>query len=355
MDHVGLPLHAYLIRIFVVLVGVRAGKIVRAAVTIVLGERIAEFDDREFLLVLFGDDLLQLDERTHRILVGIGTVRSGAPERIVRAAVHVVVQLVFLEVVQRKVGGTRIRVHEVYGHLGAFRGILANGLGPFVHQVHEVLPLLVLGVVPVAHRHTAQTAVRLIAKLHHAKIHAVVHHRLHHVLGEVIHVGLQLVEIVSLPCFRRTPRRGIEIVVMQVEQHLHAILRGFLGHAGHGVEIVGAAAVAVAVLIIRIVEQAQTHPVHAVVMQDLEQRFLLTVEVLKPHSGLIQRLIAGHIGTAYGVFGHRRHLLHRSGLLGRAGIGARLVRIFGGRHHVGIFRVRRRQLAEHLQRLQWLA
>ena len=164
---------------------------------------------------------------------------------------------------------------------------LAHGLRARAHDVLDVEPGFL----------SRKGAVGLVAKLHHAHVHVRVAQLFKTLLRKGIgRLGLFL-DRHTLPGLggELLARVGPEVGIMKIDQQLHAVCRGAPPDLDSGVDVVVAAAVAVAGAVIRIVPHAHADHVDPVRGQDRKQILFLAVEVIILHAAALLGQDARHV------------------------------------------------------------
>ena len=110
--------------------------------------------------------------------------------------------------------------------------------------------------------------------------------------------------------------RGISppVAVVEIDKHLHAQRLGAARHLD-GACLVGVATAALPLA--RVIPNAETHPVHAVVLQHLQAVHLLAVHIVELRAVLLHLRDHRDIAALDEVRWHPRHRIHLHGCLSR--------------------------------------
>ena len=146
----------------------------------------------------------------------------------------------------------------------------------------------------------AEMAVRLVADLHHADVAAGLGNGRQHPGRPFVNFACKGVVIVLCPVLRALLLGGIrpEIGILNVHQQLHAVCRCPPCNFAGGIDVVVAAAVAVAAAVIRLIPDAHTDIIHIMIVQHPEQIRFVPGLVMEDHTGLLDRNDAGNIHAA---------------------------------------------------------
>ena len=171
-----------------------------------------------------------------------------------------------------------------------------DGSGAGLHQLADVPP----GGFP------AETAVGLIAQLHHAYVHPGVLQLPKAVRGVAVQgIGL-FVDFHTDPRFGNHLLTGIgpEIGIVKIDQKLHAVPGGSLADGEGGADVAVSAAVAPAGAVVRIHPNPNPDVVDPVFGKDLKNVLLLTVKIIVPDAARLQRRHDGGVHAQNKGFGH---------------------------------------------------
>ena len=200
------------------------------------------------------------------------------PVGIIGGGKHVVIHVVVREFFGIARVGAALGIGKVHRHQ-RLREDLARRSRPGLHQILDVEPDLF----------AAEGAVGLVAHLHHAHVRAGFLQHGQAVSGVLIHrLGLFLdLHVFPGQGDHLLARIGPEIRIMEVHDQLHAGLGGAFPDLGGLFDVVVAAAVSVAVLVIGVVPDAHADVGHARLRQRQEHVPLLAGEIIILHAALL--------------------------------------------------------------------
>ena len=220
--------------------------------------------------------------------IGIGNIvkhvgkvfKSAVPRGIVGGSENVVIHLLRGEVVAViLIIGSLLRVGEVDCNKGVGAN-LTGGLTARLHKLGNVHPAL----------EAAEIAVCLIADLHHADVNACFDKLFKTLLGVIVKGLGHFGGIHALPRLGNhlLCRVGPEVGVMEVDKQLHAVLCSTLTDLDSVVDITVTAAVALAILVIRIVPDSDTDVIYAVVRKNFIYVLLCAVKIVVFHTAFLK-------------------------------------------------------------------